>query len=225
MLMPNYIFENDFIEFEQLFRTRFPDTIHVKSGQVIIGPEDPRKEYYYVIHGRASFVLRHEAGGAKVSSVRGQGTIFPLFYNFPSTNIERVLEVKARSNMELIVMPREDLLNLMLETPGIGVAMCDAYGKYTTLLLHEMTNILFDSVHIRVCDFLALQTQTSGDHISMTHDDIAELTGTTRATVTRVLNDLKNNEVISMSRKKIHILSREKLLAGCSYAVNQNTNA
>lgn len=224
MLMPNYIFEDDFIEFEPLIKSQFPNSIHVKKGHMIIDPNDIRTKYYYVLKGQASFVIRHEDGGAKVSSIRGKGSIFPLFYNFKRTNMEKILEVKARTDMELIVIPRSEFLRMMLENSGIAMAMLDAYGRYTTLLLHDMSNILFDSVYIRICNFLALQTLVSGDVVNMTHDDIAEVAGTTRATVSRALNILKCRNVVSISRQKICILSREKLLSGCSYAVNLNEN-
>lgn len=221
MLMPNYYFANEFSEFDYLLKSRFKTKVHVEKGTTIIHPGDTRKEYYYVVCGKATFILRHEDGGAKASSVRAAGSIFPLFYTYSSTSVESILEVRAQTAMDLLVIPRDDLHKLMLEFPEIAIAMCNAYGKYTTLLLHDSADTQFESARIRVCNFLALRALASGDVLTATHDCISEFTGITRATVSRILSDLNQQGIISTGRQKIEILSRELLLAECSYAINQ----
>jgi CRP-like cAMP-binding protein len=45
----------------------------------------------------------------------------------------------------------------------------------------------------------------------LTHQDIANLTGTSRQTVTTVLNDLRDRNIINFDRRKILIRDMDKL--------------
>lgn len=47
--------------------------------------------------------------------------------------------------------------------------------------------------------------------LSLTHEEVAELIGTSRETVTRCLTDLKKKRIIAMRGVNVHILDQEKL--------------
>jgi len=216
--MPSFLFTGEFSAFEHVFKERFSNIKRVKKNCTIIDLTDDRsKNCYYVLSGTASYVLRHENGYAKVSSLRGPGTIFPLYYTYSSTNMESSLEVTALSNMELIDIPKAELLKLMIEIPRIGIAMCDAYGKYATLLLYDMSSQLFESANIRVCSYLYIQQLSFGRILQMTHEEIGDVTGITRATVSKILSDLRKEGIVKTGRNSITIESPAKLLKYCSY--------
>ena len=45
----------------------------------------------------------------------------------------------------------------------------------------------------------------------MTHQELANLIGCSRITVTRIINELKNENIIDMKNKEIYILNMEAL--------------
>lgn len=218
MIMPNFMFSGEFAAFEDVLKERFPNVKRFKKGDIIIGMNDDRsKNCYYVLSGTASYILHHENGGTKISSLRSKGTIFPLYYTYSSTNMESSLEMTALSDMVLIDIPKKELYDLMVEIPEVAIAMCDAYGKYTTLLLYEISSQLFESANNRVCSYIYIQHLSSDNIINMTHEDIGEATGVTRATVSRILSTLKKKGIISTSRSHIKVESSDDLLDYCSY--------
>ncbi len=218
MVTPNFLLSGEFKAFEPLLMERFRTVKHVKKGDVIIAmTADRSKNCYYVLNGIAAYIIRHENGGEKISSLRGEGTIFPLYYTYGSTNIEGSLDVVALSDMTMINIPKDAFFDLMIEIPRLCIAMCDAWGKYATLLLYDVSSQLFDSANIRVCSFLYIQSLSLGRRLTMTHEEIGTATGVTRATVSKILGALSKEGIVSIGRNHLNILSVERLLNYCSY--------
>ena len=72
----------------------------------------------------------------------------------------------------------------------------------------------------RIIEFLKDAAAWKGEKVGfetmiqtrLTHKDIASLTGTSRQTVTTILNDLKEKNLINFNRKQILIRDLEKLI-------------
>ena len=78
---------------------------------------------------------------------------------------------------------------------------------------------LFKDARTRIIEFLKDTAAWNGKKVGfetmiptkLTHKDIASLTGTSRQTVTTILNELKEKNLINFDRKKILIRDIEKL--------------
>lgn len=221
MLSPNYLLAGDFLEFESIFLERFPQRKSFAANEIIIDlPDDRSKVCYYVLRGTAVYTLLHENGGAKLSTMRGVGTIFPLYYTYQSTTMERNLEVTALTAVETIVIPKEELRKLLLEIPEIAIAIIDAYGKYATILLYDNASQFFDSVKIKVCSFIYLQCYGNNANVpsfNMTHEQISKMTGVSRANVSRTISELRRDGVITTGHDRISVRDKDALMEYCSY--------
>ena len=216
MIKPNIVLEGEFLAFEELLSKHFPIRRTFDRGETIYGFSDDRSKYcFYVVNGLVSCSYLSESGIEMTSTMRGRGTIFPLYYTYKSTTIERTLEFAAARKTELIVIPKPELSRLMREEFDLALAMMDAWGEYATYILYT-AETRFDSVRHRVCGFLALHRPGDGN-IRMTHEAIARATGTTRENVTRVLSDLQKAGIVQLSRGRIVILDGERLEAESSY--------
>ena len=87
----------------------------------------------------------------------------------------------------------------------------------------QVQDLAFKDVHGRVAstlfNLLKTEKDTSKDpnkemlnSLKMTHQDLANMVGSSRETVTRALNRLQDEGVISISHQQISILDTEKLL-------------
>ena len=82
-----------------------------------------------------------------------------------------------------------------------------------------MESLIFKDARARIIDFLKESAETRGRKVGfemlfkhcLTQQDIANLTGTSRQTVTSVLNDLRKDNLIYFNRNTILIRDMGKL--------------
>lgn len=217
MLKPTILLRGEFLAFEEQFKQRFQKRQYGR-GETILGFGDRRDRYcYYILKGRVSCTYLDEEGHVRTSTLRGAGTIFPLYYTYDRTSIEQTLEFTAFDNVELLVIPKRDLHQMMREDPDLAFAMMDAWGNYATYVLYAF-EMQFDTIRKRVCSFLYLHGNGHG-RIKATHADIANAIGITRENVSRTLSALRDGGIISLSRGVIVIEDRDRLLEESSYIV------
>ena len=83
----------------------------------------------------------------------------------------------------------------------------------------KMESLIFKDARTRIIDLIVQMAEKHGSKVGdevllvhdLTHQDIANLTATSRQTVTVTLNDLRDKNLIYMERKKILIRDIEKL--------------
>ena len=85
---------------------------------------------------------------------------------------------------------------------------------------NRLESLIFKDARTRIIDFLKDSAEKRGSKIgidemlvkhSLTQQDIANITGTSRQTVTSVLNDLKKLNLIHFTRRSILIRDLRKL--------------
>jgi len=111
----------------------------------------------------------------------------------------------------------EDLLN---RNATLALKVTKLVGFRLRRIERRFEALIFKDARTRIIDFIRDMAEESGQRIGyetliknyLTHNDIARLTATSRQTVTMVLNDLKQKEVIHFDRKKILIRDKAKLI-------------
>jgi len=92
-------------------------------------------------------------------------------------------------------------------------------GMRIRKLERKVESLVFKDARTRIIDFLKDAAEWKGKKVGfetmiptkLTHKDIANLTGTSRQTVTTILNELKESNLINFDRRKILIRDLEKL--------------
>lgn len=72
--------------------------------------------------------------------------------------------------------------------------------------------------------FLMIQDRSSSDEFRVTHDFIAQMLGTRRATVTEAAHDLQQKGLVDYSRGRVRILNRqalEKVACNCYHIIQE----
>jgi len=120
---------------------------------------------------------------------------------------------------ELCVIEKEPLIRLL----NTNTDLCFATAFLQAQYLHRYQKIAADMAYLtvknRVIQLLLRLTQDYGrimtDHIVIdmhfTHEEIANMVGTSRQTVTSIINDLRDSGFLSWEQKKIKILKPDFL--------------
>jgi CRP-like cAMP-binding protein len=110
----------------------------------------------------------------------------------------------------IMTMNCEVLNRLLVSKPEIARRILEAFGRRVLEAERQLEDTVFKGIPARVAALLLREAH--GDSIDgLTHQDIAERLGVYRETATNALNELKAAHLISIGRKHITILDRERL--------------
>lgn len=97
--------------------------------------------------------------------------------------------------------------------------MLKLVGLRLMKLERKLESLVFKDARTRVIEFLRDTASWKGKKVGfetmiptkLTHKDIASLTGTSRQTVTTILNELKDKNLITFDRRRILIRDLDQL--------------
>jgi CRP/FNR family cyclic AMP-dependent transcriptional regulator len=114
---------------------------------------------------------------------------------------------------------QEDLTTVIKEMPDLAVSLIGKINQKLTEAEDRIADLVFRDVPGRIASVLlklAEQFGKVGDKgveisIKLTHQELADMVGSSRETVTIVLNEFKEDGVVSISEKHISIIDEKRL--------------
>ena len=85
------------------------------------------------------------------------------------------------------------------------------YNKRIANMMSLIEEVVFNKMDKRICEFLLLHTSEENSKLEITHEALAIELGTAREVISRLLKEFEKKELVSLSRGKIIINSREQL--------------
>ncbi len=185
---------------------------HLRSfprGRVIYSPGET---------GEALFLLRE--GAVQIYRISPEGRklviaqLLPFsFFGEMSCIGQGMYDTYAEVVEDSLVLTMDcAVLNrLLLTRPEVARRILEAFGRRVLEAEQQLEDIAFKGVAARVAALLLREADGSGEVRGLSHQDIAERLGVYRETATNALNELKAADLISIGRKHITILDRERL--------------
>ena len=173
---------------------------------------------YFLVRGRIKMGSFAADGREILKDILLPGTFFGelgLAGSSVHTDYAQVLLDDA----EFLTITLSDFHNLMKENPTLVFAVLGHLSLRVQRTEERLTNLMSKDARERIIEFLVDSAGKEGHQIGMetlvkhhlTQSDIASLTGTSRQTVTSVLNDLRQSNLIYFRRKSILIRDVAKL--------------
>lgn len=108
---------------------------------------------------------------------------------------------------------------IMLNNPALSQQVLQLFGQRLIAAEDRLENLIFKDARGRIIDFLYKVVTQRGQQIgletllkhSLTHQDIANITCTSRQTVTLVLNELRKDNLIYFNRGRILVRDLQEL--------------
>jgi len=186
--------------------------IYYKRDSFIYFPEDKADHIYMIAQGRVKIGHYLDDGKEVISAILTTGEIFGELA-LAGEDTRRDFAQVMDENTSICPLGIEELKDLMFENKELSFKMLKLVGLRLMKLERKLESLVFKDARTRVIEFLKDAASWKGKKVGfetmiptkLTHKDIAALTGTSRQTVTTILNELKEKNLIYFDRKKILI--------------------
>lgn len=126
---------------------------------------------------------------------------------------------QAMEEVQLYRIPVQEFQRLMQLNHKLSMNVLSMIGSRLKRVEDRLESLMFKDARERIIDFLKDSAKKQGKRVGYetlirhcyTQQDIANITGTSRQTVTSVLNDLKKSNLIYFNRRSILIRDMAKL--------------
>jgi CRP-like cAMP-binding protein len=181
------------------------------AGKIFYMPEESGEVLFLLKKGRVQLYRLSSEGKKIVVATLGPGAIFGEMSLVGQGMYNTFAE--AADECILCVMSRPDVERLMRERPQVALRIVEVLGKRLIQTERQLEEVAFKSIPVRLASLLLRLADESGsiEVVGYTHQDLAEMLGTYRETITQTLNDLRTSGLVQIERKKIILTDKGQL--------------
>lgn len=190
-----------------------------KRGEYIYLPDEHSDKIYFLLRGRVKIGSFGDEDKEIIKAILGQGEVFG--------EMALIREGKrkdfaiAMEETEVCIIHKDDINRLFKERSPLQDFFLNLFGRRVLQMESRLEGMVFKNSRSRIIDFLVELATKRGERVGfetvvrkfLTHQEIANITATSRQTVTTVLNELRTKEIIKFDRRRLLIRDREKLEA------------
>ncbi len=182
-------------------------------------PDEHADRVYFISEGRVKIGNYGESGKEITKTILGPGE---LFGELSLIGEEKRRDfAQAMEDTQVCVMTVDEMKGMMREHSPLSLFMMKIMGSRILEMEQRLESLVFKDSRTRIIEFLKNLANKKGQRVGyemlvrkfMTHQEIANLTATSRQTVTTVLNELRAKNLLTFNRRRLLIRDMEKLAA------------
>ncbi len=197
----------EFAEIEPYF-----NTYRCASGRMFYMPEDRGEVIFFLIEGSVQLYRISLSGKKLVTSILRTGSFFGEM-SVVGQGIHGTFAESVEAGF-ISVMRRQDFIRLLRIKPEVAIRFAEAMGSRMNVLEKNLEDLAFKNVPSRLAGLLLRSSEEQGRAVEikgLSHQDLGEMVGSYRETVTQTLNQFKASGLIDIGRKRITLLDRGSL--------------
>ncbi len=190
-----------------------------KRFSFIYLPDEEATQIYFLVKGSVKITNHSEDGREIIKHLMHPKAIFgemALVGEQKRTDFAQAL----REEVVLFEVPLSTVRQLMSTNFAFSHFMMKWFGQRLAQAESRVESLILKNARTRIVEFIKETARSQGRKVGyetllqhpLTHQDIANITSTSRQTVTLVLNELKKMNLIYFNRGKILIRDMAKLL-------------
>ncbi|UXE62258.1 MAG: global nitrogen regulator NtcA [Woronichinia naegeliana WA131] len=200
--------------FRRLGNESFPPVVETfERSKTIFFPGDPAERVYFLLKGAVKLSRVYEAGEEITVALLRENSVFGVLSLITGQRSDRFYHAVAFTPVELLSAPIEQVEQALKEHPDLAMLMLQGLSSrilqtemmIETLAHRDMGSRLVSFLLILCRDFGVPTAEGIRIDLKLSHQAIAEAIGSTRVTVTRLLGDLREGNMISIVKKKITV--------------------
>jgi CRP-like cAMP-binding protein len=173
-----------------------------ERGRIFYTPGETGEVLFLLKQGRVQIYRLSSDGKKLVIATLDPGTLFGEMALVGQGMYNTFAE--AVEPCTLCAMSRRDVEMVVTQYPRIGIRLLETVGRRLMDAEARLEALAFKSVPARLASLLLRLAQNNFVD-GTTHQDLAEMIGTYRETVTQTLNDFKAQGLVEIQRKRIEI--------------------
>jgi CRP-like cAMP-binding protein len=181
------------------------------KGSFIVYADDPGPSLMFLLRGKVKITLGSDDGKEAVLANLEDGDFFGELALL--TGEDRSANVVALGDCELLVLSKEDFHQHLMKNNGLVFAMARELALRLRSASNRIGDLALYDVYRRVARTLkSLGTQAEGQEPPIfviedrpTHQELANMVGTSREMVTRAMKDLEEEGCIVVEGKRIEV--------------------
>lgn len=190
----------------------------IHKHEMIYQPDEPSDTIFFLLRGSVK-IGTHSSDGKEVI----KALIHPLamFGELGLVGEEKRKDFAQvlKEDIQVLCIKIEEFKYLMRENFDLSNRVMMLFGNRLMEAEEKLESIIFKDARTRIVEFIRDSVQKRGQRIgyemllkhSLTHQDIANITCTSRQTVTLVLNELKKSDLIHFNRGRILVRDMARL--------------
>lgn len=187
------------------------------KGEYIFKQAESADKLYYITKGRVKIGTEGEGEKSVTKAILSAGEIFG----------EKALVgvrtrrdyAKAMETTEVCIITRDAMNALFKNHNPLYLFILKLIGSRALKMEKRLESLVFKDSRSRIIEFLIDLNHERGQRVGyewvvrnfITHQEIADLTATSRQTVTTVLNELKSKNLLTFNRKRLLIRDLDML--------------
>jgi CRP/FNR family transcriptional regulator, cyclic AMP receptor protein len=183
-------------------------------GEVVFHEGDPADSLHLIVSGRFAVRIRTPLGDTTLLAIYGPGDAFGelALVAPPSHRSATVVALEAAETRSVF---REDFEALRTRHPGVDRILVSLLADRIREMNERLLEAHYVDAETRVRRHLrqlaSVYERDGASVIPLTQEEIAEIAGTSRATVNRVLREEERRGVIELKRGRTTIVDPEQL--------------
>jgi CRP-like cAMP-binding protein len=190
-----------------------------KRGDYIFLPEENADKIYFLETGRVKVGTYNDEGKEVTKAILGPGEVFGELA-LVGADKRRDFAI-ATEETNCCILSMAEIKSLMREYDGLSLFLMRIMGRRVLDMEKRLESLVFKDSRTRVVEFLYNLAREKGQRVGyemlvrrfLTHQEIANLTATSRQTVTTILNELRNKNVLTFNRKRMLVRDMDLLKA------------
>ena len=188
-----------------------------KKGDYIYMPDQSSDKIFFISSGRVKIGNFGESGKEITKAILDKGQVFGEL-SMIGEEVRRDFAY-AMEDSTICMLTTDEMRGLMKEHSNISLFFMKIMGSRVLEMESRLESLVFKDSRSRIIEYLIKLVQSRGQRVGyewvvrrfITHQEIANLTATSRQTVTTVLNELRAKELITFNRKRLLVRDLDKL--------------
>ncbi len=191
----------------------------LQRRQIVYLPGDPGEHVFFIQGGRIKCSKVSRDGKELTLTYVAAGEFFGELCVLEGSPREEMAE--AMKNSIITVLPRERIRNLLMTRPAIAFRFIKVVGERRRLVEQKIEHLVFRDVHAKLAALLIELGKEYGKETEdglqidqkITHQEMANLIGSTRETISLTLAAFKRKELVQLFGRTVVLTDIDGLQA------------